>query len=356
MKKPILSSLFPIAALALSLSTSPVDADSFTYTPALAIPDGNLAGTSDVQTPASIINVIQSVTVGLNISGGFNGDLYTYLRLDTPGGTGLTVLLNRVGKTSGNPAGFSDAGFNITLDGAAATDIHLAGTGASPVVGTYQPDGRNADPNTVLDTTARTAGLSALNGLSAKGTWTLFLADVSGGPSTATLNSYTINISGLSGPFYWKGGTNGLWTGVVNNWAADAAGTTNILATPDSTEEVIFSTTNAANRGTTLGADFTINRLTMADTVGAVQINGANTLTLSGSAGTGIDVQAGALALTIGANVTLAGSSNTINVNNAVGATINGVIGGANGLTKTGTGTLTLGGATTRDAGRPSNN
>jgi len=110
----------------------------------------------------------------------------------------------------------------------------------------------------------------------------------------------------------------------------------------------------SGSRSTTLEQDFTIHSLTIKDSA-AVTIDsglgGPFTLTISGNAGTGLDVQAGAGLVTIGANLTLAGLSDTITVNNAAGAVINGSLGGGNGLNKLGTGTLTLAGANSYTGG-----
>src|SRR2546423_427943 len=68
------------------------------------IPDDSIIGVTDSQTISGMGNVIQDVSVTLNISGGFNGDLYGYLRLnDSP----LVVLLNRVGVNDSNPDGYA---------------------------------------------------------------------------------------------------------------------------------------------------------------------------------------------------------------------------------------------------------
>src|ERR1035437_540762 len=48
---------------------------------------------------------VADVVVRLDVSGGWNGDLYAYLRHETAGGTGFAVLLDRVGTTAGNPLG-----------------------------------------------------------------------------------------------------------------------------------------------------------------------------------------------------------------------------------------------------------
>ena len=59
----------------------------------------------------------------------------------------------------------------------------------------WAPDGRTNSPPSVLDTDARTAPLSAFNGLSADGEWTLFVADY-GPKDTSTLVSWSIAVSG----------------------------------------------------------------------------------------------------------------------------------------------------------------
>ncbi len=365
MKKPILSSLFPVAMLALASGLTVAHAETFPFAPAAAIPDGNAAGLTDSRTPATAINVITGLTLSLSIAGypggGYNGDLYAYVKHETPGGNGFTVLLNRVGTTALDQFGYADSGFNVTFSAAAANgDIHIYQTSPAypgalnvngALTGTWQPDARNVDPNTlnpgsVTDASPRTALLSSFNGLSAKGDWTLFVASLVSAGETMTLNSWSLDISGISGPFYWKGQTDGSWKtlGVgFSNWAADQAGTP-LLALPLATDDVIFSANGAANQNTTLGQNFTIKSLTINDTVPVTINSGAGgpfTLTLSGAAGTGITVNTGA-DLTIGANVTLAGASDTIAVNGTGVAAISGILGGTNGVIKTGSGKLTL--------------
>src|SRR2546423_205875 len=57
------------------------------------IPDGSLNGLSDTRTLSGISQPqISDVKVTLNLSGGYNGDLYAYL---SHGSTGFAVLLNR---------------------------------------------------------------------------------------------------------------------------------------------------------------------------------------------------------------------------------------------------------------------
>jgi subtilisin-like proprotein convertase family protein len=162
----------------------------------LAIPAGNPAGVTDVRTFASGIAQITSLQVQLQISGDYNGDLYCYLRH----GSGLTVLLNRTGRTATNPYGYDDCGFNVTFSDSAASDIHdyrLVTTPPKglPLTGTWQPDARFIDPTMVADTTQRTTFLSEFDGLSPHGKWVLFLADMEYG-STNTLDSWSLEIAG----------------------------------------------------------------------------------------------------------------------------------------------------------------
>ena len=156
-----------VSALALapvpSALASPAT-DSATYSPSLVIPDNDLNGVANTETIASSIQSITDVTVSLNISGGYDGDLYAYL---AHGATGFAVLLNRTGVTAGSAYGSSDSGFNVTLNDAAATDIHNAPALGGVLTGTFQPDGRAVSPLSSLDTTPRTAFLSSFDGMSA---------------------------------------------------------------------------------------------------------------------------------------------------------------------------------------------
>lgn len=158
----------------------------------LAIPDANPVGIANtLQGLSGEVGYITNVEVTLNISGGYNGDLYAYLSHST----GFSVLLNRTGRTAGNPFGYADAGFSVTFSDAALTDIHVyGGNGGAPVSGTFQPDARNFDPASVVDTTGRSAYLDAFHNLDPNGTWTLFLADMSGGDQS-TLTGWQVNIS-----------------------------------------------------------------------------------------------------------------------------------------------------------------
>ena len=155
----------------------------------LSVPGGMATGAADIQSVSSSITSITSVSVDLNVSGGYNGDLYVYLQH----GSGLSVLLNRVKQTGTFVGGFDNDGFMITLeDGAAGGDVHLFDSGGGTVSGTFAPDGRSASPATVVDTDPRDSLLDVFNGMDASGTWTLFAADLVFG------DSHVVNDWGLS--------------------------------------------------------------------------------------------------------------------------------------------------------------
>jgi len=148
---------------------------------------------------------IDSVDVSLNLSGGYNGDLYGYLVYTVGGNSTTAILLNRVGRSGANDAGSSIAGMNVTLSGTTGSDIHTA---IGPLSGTYLADGRTASPTgdfTGVTPTAG-AGLDAFNSssLAAGGTWTLFLADLSAGDQSQLLSwGLGVNVSVVPEPVTW---------------------------------------------------------------------------------------------------------------------------------------------------------
>lgn len=166
----------------------------------LAIPDGNPSGAVDHRIPVSSIGSIDTVVVTLQLTGTFNGDLYAWLSHDT----GFAVLLNRPGKSASSSFGYEDDGMDILLDDSAASDVHayrdssipLAGV---PLTGIWQPDGRTSDPANVLPADARPAMLNTFQGLSGGGSWTLFLADLSGG-DPHVLQSWSLAVTGTAIP------------------------------------------------------------------------------------------------------------------------------------------------------------
>lgn len=204
MKRIIWTSLF---AVALTLS-APAALYTYNYTTGFqnggVIPDGSADGWTDTRTVSGLSGVIGDVNVCVNTSGGVNGDLYAYLRFNN----GSVVLLNRIGKTADNPFASSTAGFgnggvltSFRFDDSATTDIHnVPGTAGSPVTGDYQPDGRTADPQIVLDTSARSTSLASFNNVSPNGDWSLFFSDTVGGNGSPTMLGWSLEITAVPEP------------------------------------------------------------------------------------------------------------------------------------------------------------
>ena len=170
------------------------------------IPDGNPVGLVSTTTVSGLTNVISSIQVNLDITGGFNGDLYAYL-LGPQGG--FAVLLNRVGMSSSNAFSYSDAGFNITLS-SGAPNIHfyqdVTNTLGGQLTGIWAPDGRNISPGSapnIFDTAATTANFDLFASTIPNGDWTLFIADLASGGGQTTLVSWGLTIVTIPEPQTW---------------------------------------------------------------------------------------------------------------------------------------------------------
>ncbi|MBI5387210.1 MAG: PEP-CTERM sorting domain-containing protein [Verrucomicrobia bacterium] len=191
------------AATAIPAGAADLATNTFTFAPNMAIPDNSLVGVADSRTVAGQVGIITNLNVSLNISGGYVGDLYGYLTY----GSQFAILLNREGRTSTSPYGYLDSGLNVTLsDSAVNGDIHtyrlVVNPGGGALTGMWQPDGRSVHPYNSLDTTPRTAMLNSFQGLDPNGTWTLYLADASGG-GISTLNSWSLEIITVPEPRTW---------------------------------------------------------------------------------------------------------------------------------------------------------
>ncbi len=173
------------------------------------VPDGNVAGWNDTRLfPGVVPGDISEVSVSLDLTGGFNGDLYAYLSHDGV----LVPLLNRVGVAATSPSsdfGYSDAGLKVTFSHAADLDVHYYGR-CSPafadgqLTGMWQPDGRTLDPMSApiefdLATPARIS-LDSLLGLDPTASWTLFIADLSAGGEQTQVRSWGLNIVAVPEP------------------------------------------------------------------------------------------------------------------------------------------------------------
>lgn len=170
-----------------------------------AVPDGSPLGLSLTENLMGLGDKITNVKVGLDISGGYNGDLYAYLA--GPNG-GFAVLLNRVGVSNNATAfGYSDSGFNVTFSDSAAYTIQYYQNETSPaggqLAGTWQPEGVTVDPLTsnpaAFFGAPQSAMLGSLDNTDPNGVWRLYLADLSSG-GQATLVSFNLDIMTVPEP------------------------------------------------------------------------------------------------------------------------------------------------------------
>jgi subtilisin-like proprotein convertase family protein len=193
-----------------------------TANPNVAIPDGNQVGYVSTVTVGGMFGVVTSISVNLNITGGFNGDLYAYLVSPQ---SSMVVLLNRVGISSANSFGYSDAGFNITLT-AAGSNIHNYQSGSytlsgGQLTGTWGADQRIVDPQgapSSFDASPTGNNLNVYNGTDPNGVWTLFISDLSSGYQS-TLVTWGLTVATVPEPQTWTllgGGLAALWFTVRN--------------------------------------------------------------------------------------------------------------------------------------------
>ncbi len=188
-----------------------------TYTVNTTIPNGNPVGVTFSETVSSADlpagSVISDLTVGLNVSGGYNGGLVAYLV--SPNGT-LVSLLNQPGVSGSNPFGYGGSGLNITLaDG--NTSIQSA----------------SETPGVVFTGTYGAAGtLSSVNGSVADGDWTLYFANLASGTGSGNseLVSWTLNLTAVPEPADMAlalfAGLLTLWWGLGSLWNSSRANRT----------------------------------------------------------------------------------------------------------------------------------
>src|ERR1019366_7644994 len=103
------------------------------------IPDANPTGWWDAQTISGVPGTIGSLTVSLNIFGGWNSDLYGCLvHVDTGNQTASAILLNRIGITGSDPFGNTGSGLHVTLASDTATDYgNIRDAAFGMISGTY---------------------------------------------------------------------------------------------------------------------------------------------------------------------------------------------------------------------------
>ncbi len=159
-----------------------------------AILDDNPNGVFSTINVSGIYGAIADISVSLNITNGYNSDLFAYLVGPTDE---RAVLLNRVGVSGSNPFGYGDSGFDVTFATSATNNIHFYQNldyqlnGGGQLTGIWAVDGRDIDPNTnavVMGETPSTATLSSFLDTVPNGDWTLFIADMSGGFQSTWIN------------------------------------------------------------------------------------------------------------------------------------------------------------------------
>lgn len=196
-------------------------AQTFTFNPGLAIPDGDASGIFTqtlVSTPTMTIGSL-SVSVDISAQSGSinNGDLYVTLAHEsTPGVVdAFVVLLNRPGKTASDPTGYYDNGLNVTFSSVAVGyDIHNyrlhvptlnLGSDSTPLggplKGLWEADGRNVSADSVTDATPRTTSLNDFTGINPNGTWVLYMADLfKDSAGVASLNTWSLHVTPVPEP------------------------------------------------------------------------------------------------------------------------------------------------------------
>jgi hypothetical protein len=111
------------------------------------------------------------------------------------------------GTGGGGARGYGDTGFDVTLGSAGANDVHFYGNysptinGSGQLTGTWQPDGRAIDPLSApgsFDSASR-VNFGSFNDMNPNGTWTLFIADLSGG-GHSQLVSWELDITAVPEP------------------------------------------------------------------------------------------------------------------------------------------------------------
>lgn len=266
----------------------------------------------------------------------------------TPGVYHFSSSAGLTGALTLNTLGDPNAAFvfqiGSSLTTAPASSVTVIGGGAGRV---YWQVGSSA---TLNSTTAFDGNILALASITMATD-----ANLVNGRAIALNGAVTMDTNGIASPAlnaaapgrFWNGSANNLWAGT--NWSTTVAGLDHVNL--GSGADVVFSVNptppTPQNQNTLLDTDSTISSLTVND-VAAVTIGGTHTLTLiSTGLVTGINVNSGAGLTTISSKLVLGDLSQVVTVNNAAGMLISGIVGGTNGLTKAGTGLLTLTGTET---------
>ena len=148
------------------------------------VPDNSYSGWSDSREISGQSGTITpgSLQVQLNLSGGWNGDLYAYL-VNSSGG--FAVLLDRVGYPA-STYGYGNSGFDIALT-----------TSGNPIE-SYQNFSPTYNLSGQLQGTWQWQS-NPVAFLNPNGTWSLFIADLNGGDVT-TVQSWGLQMDIVAVP------------------------------------------------------------------------------------------------------------------------------------------------------------
>src|SRR3989338_3556105 len=180
--------------LGASLSAVPIsNADAAEYNLSIpngsvAIPDGNLNGivfSFNVSEAPANSQITSLNSVGLDILGGYNGDLRAYLRHETAGGiVGFASLFNQPGKDNSLSLGYSNPGMNVLLMNS-GNNIHNY---QNPIFNAvYNGNGQ------VTGNWASEQNFDSFAGLDPNGRWDFWFGDLTGG-DVSTVQSLSFNL------------------------------------------------------------------------------------------------------------------------------------------------------------------
>ena len=185
---------FLVILLVLTSRWAEATLASQTFTPGNGtIWDGNPVGTSFTGNfnQTGFNSPVLAVSIGFNITGGYNGDLYAYLV--APNGT-VVVLLNQPGT---GVFGSAASGFG----NGTANSFKLTDTGASSIQGVDGTPGQAVMGSYSVDATSgNSLNNFVTSGASANGNWTLYFADLSSGGGTSYLHDWTLNLTVVPEP------------------------------------------------------------------------------------------------------------------------------------------------------------